>query len=153
MARYFKKRRKNSGPNKNEEKVQRAADARNRESSGGALGVRFPFVKRLKVTLQFFTAQQQLLDEKVLDLKASDPYRFDVACPGRCGTGNFDFSEAVANAVAKRQTLAESGASCRDPLFAGSSETCGCQVKCRMELEHLPLPERAPSAEPGTTPA
>jgi len=140
MARYFKKRRKNSGPNKNEEKVQRAADAQSRESSGGVLGARFPFVKHLKITLQFFTAQQQLLDEKVMDIKANDPYRFDAGCPGRCGNGHFDFSEAVANAVNRRRPLTESGGTCAQPLFAGSTQTCGCVAKCRIELDFLPLP-------------
>ena len=146
MARYFKKRRKNSGPNKNEEKVQRAADAHNRESSGGVLGARFPFVKHLKIALQFFSAQQQLLDEKVIALKPNDPYRFDAPCPGRCGSGHFDFSEAVANAVNRRRPLTESGGTCPEPLFAGSNQTCGCQAKCRIELDFLPLP--APTAEP-----
>ena len=146
MARYFKKRRKNSGPNKNEEKVQRAADAHSRESSGGVLGARFPFVKHLKITLRFLTAQQQLLEEKVLDLKPTDPYRFDMSCPGRCGSGHFDFSAAVANAVNRRQPVVESGGVCPDPLFAGSSQTCGCQAKCRIELDFLPLP--AAPAEP-----
>ena len=147
MARYFKKRRKNQGPNKNEEKVQRAADARSRETSGGALGTRYPSVQRIKITLCFLTAQQQLLEEKVMDLKSSDACRFDIPCPGRCGTGRFDFSAAFANAVARRQTTAESGAPCREPVFAGSSETCGCQVSCRMEIDYAP--ERAPSAQPG----
>ena len=147
MARYFKKRRKNAGPNKNEEKVQRAADAQNRESSGGVLGVRYPFVKHLKVTLQFFSAQQQLLEEKVMDLKPNDTYRFDAPCPGRCGSGHFDFSEAIANAVAKHRNLSESGGVCPEPIFAGSTQTCGCQAKCRIELDYLPEP--APATEPG----
>ena len=144
MAGYFKKRRKNQGPNKNEEKVQRGVDA---QSGGGTnLSSRFPTVKRLKITLQFFTAQQLLLDEKVLELGPTDSCRFDAACPGRCGTGRFDFTEAVSNAVQRRQPVAESGALCQMPLFAGSKETCGCQVKCRMELEFLPPPAEADPA-------
>lgn len=140
MARFFKKRRKNAGPNKNEEKVQRAADALSRESAGGVLGARFPFVKRLKIALQFLSPQQQLLEEKVMDIKANDPYRFDAACPGRCGNGRFDFSEAVANAVNRRRNLTESGGVCPQPLFAGAAQTCGCQAKCRIEIDFLPLP-------------
>ncbi|MDD5630020.1 MAG: hypothetical protein PHU21_13210, partial [Elusimicrobia bacterium] len=134
----------NAGPNKNEEKVQRAAD---REASGEVLGIRYPFVKRLKVTLQFFSAQQQLLDEKVMDLKPNDPYKFDAPCPGRCGSGRFDFTEAVDNAVARHRTLSASGGVCPQPLFAGSTQTCGCQAKCRIELDYLPEP--AASAGPG----
>ncbi|MBI5239875.1 MAG: hypothetical protein HY926_05345 [Elusimicrobia bacterium] len=147
MARFFKKRRKNAGPNKNEEKVQRAADALSRESSGGVLGARYPFVKRLKITLQFFSPQQTLLDEKVMDIKANDPYRFDADCPGRCGNGHFDFSEAVANAVTRRRNLSESGGVCPQPIFAGASQTCGCQAKCRIEIDFLPLPA-APAGGP-----
>jgi hypothetical protein len=86
------------------------------------------------------TAQQQLLEEKILELGASDGFRFEAACPGRCGSGRFDFSEAISRAVDKRQALAESGARCQEPLFPGSTTTCGCEVKCRMELEFLPVP-------------
>lgn len=151
MARYFKKRRKNQGPNKNEEKVLRAAQAR--EGSGGSLGGRYSSVKRVKITLRFLTAQQQLLEEKTLELKASDPYDFGAPCPGRCGTGHFDFSEAVSNTVARRQSVAESGGICKEPVFAGAQETCGCQLKCRMEIEYAPQAETAAAGGPGPTAA
>ncbi|HAM36088.1 MAG TPA: hypothetical protein DEB40_11655 [Elusimicrobia bacterium] len=147
MARFFKKKRRNAGPNKNEEKVQRAADARDRENSGDTLGENFPNVKRLKIQLQFLTVQGQVLEEKTLELNPGDTCSFQASCPGRCGTGSFDFSEAVTNVVNRRQPLAESSAPCKEPIFAGSNEICGCQLKCRMECEYLPAPERAASAQ------
>ncbi|MDD5656431.1 MAG: hypothetical protein PHF00_04155, partial [Elusimicrobia bacterium] len=99
MARYFKKRRKNSGPNKNEEKVMRAAEAR----SQGGFASSLPGVLRLRLNMRFLSPQSQLLDEKNLNLGPSDACSFEVACPGRCGSGVFDFSEAAANAARARQ--------------------------------------------------
>ncbi|MFA6002815.1 MAG: hypothetical protein WC881_01975 [Elusimicrobiota bacterium] len=148
MATFYRKRRKNQGPNKNEEKVQRAADARNRDNSSGSLGTRFPTVKKLKIQLQFLSAQSQVLDEKTLDLGPSDNCKFDVPCPGRCGAGVFDLYTAVLQAVRNRQPLAENSAPCAEPSYPGSREACGCKVTCRMELEYNPEAAPAPGPEP-----
>ena len=145
MAGYFKKRRKSQGANKNEEKVQRAEQARSRESSGATLQAKYPSVRSLALTLRFLTPQQQLLEEKVLRLEAGDACRLDASCPGRCGVGRFDFGEAVSRAVGQQQKSAGGGVVCREPLYAGSRETCGCQTQYKMEVDYLPSLD-APSA-------
>ncbi len=146
MAGYFKKRRKSQGANKNEEKVQRAADARSRESSGATLQARYPSVRQLAFTLRFLTPQQQLLEEKALTLQANDACRWDASCPGRCGVGRFDFSEAVSRAIGQRQAVAEGSVSCREPLYAGAKDTCGCQAQYKIEVDYLPPPDPSAAA-------
>lgn len=147
MATFYRKRRKNQGPNKNEEKVQRAADARNRDSSSGFLGTRFPTLKKLTMKLQFLSAQSQILEEKTLNLGPADTCKFDAPCPGRCGAGVFDLYPAVLQAVRSRQPVAESSIPCPEPSYPGSREACGCKVTCRMELEYLPEAAPAPGPE------
>lgn len=138
MAGYFKKRRTRQGPNKNEQKVLRAKSEELRAKSGGVVGARFPAVKQLRVQLEFLDARQQVLDEKTLDLGPSDATAFMAPCPGRCGRGSFDFSSRIAEAVDRRLPAAELSEACREPLFAGSPEACGCQARCRVEIEYRP---------------
>lgn len=152
MATHYKKRRGHSGPSKNEEKVMRAKNALRQAVSGGALGARFPSVMRLSVRLVFLNAQQHVLEEKTLSLGLSDPCRFTVPCPGRCGVGVFDFTAKLESGVLAGDAVVEAGGKCQQPLYAGSPEVCGCEVKCRMEFSYRPKPSPAP-AEPSAPPA
>mgnify|MGYP001590435103 CR=1 FL=1 len=147
MARYFRKRRKNQGPNKNEEKVQRAEDARNQERSGG-MGTRFPAVKQLRIHLAFMSAQKHILEEKDFNLGPADACVVTAACPGRCGSGSFDFTEKLIQAVQARQAVSECGAKCPLPIYAGSAEACGCEVRCRMDVDYFPAPAPIEAAQP-----
>ena len=144
MAGYRKKRRGPQGPNKNEKKVMRSRDAEKQAIIAGSLKERFPFIKHLNIHLVIRGAQQQLLDEKSLSLGPGDPCLFSVPCPGRCGNGSFDFSGKVEETVKALLPASESSAKCAKPLFAGASEVCGCEIKCRMELDYFPVPVEAP---------
>jgi hypothetical protein len=141
MARFFRKRRPNRGLNKNQEKVQRAEDARNREHSMGTLETKFPSVKRLKFQLQFLSAQNQVLEEHALERGPGESFECKMGCPGRCGAGTFDFSGVIAQAIESRQPLCESIIPCQEPTYAGSRELCGCQAKYRLEIDYHPAPE------------
>jgi len=134
MATYFKKRKKGSGPNKNEQKVMRGNQTRSPLSS------RFPTVKRLQFNLVFLDGQQNILDEKKLSLSPSDPCPQSESCPGRCGKGSFDFSAKIAAAVASAAPVIESSDKCAQALYANSPDVCGCEAKCRMEFDYFPAP-------------
>lgn len=136
MTTYYKKRRGPQGPNKNEEKVQRGKSAENQARLAGALGSRFPSVKRLTVRLRFLDAKGNLLEEKTIALSPPDAAVFKTPCPGRCGQGSFDFEEKVGQSVAAKLPLSECSAQCPEPLYGTGSETCGCELRCRLELEY-----------------
>lgn len=141
MATYFKKRKKGTGPNKNEQKVMRGNQARS------PLGSRFPSVKQLRVHLVFLDAQQNILDEKNLTLAPGDSC-FDVeSCPGRCGKGSFNFSPRIDTAVKAGLPVVESSEKCAQALYANSPDVCGCEAKCRMEFDYFPAPP-APAVPP-----
>lgn len=146
MAGFFKKRKVAHGPNKNEQKVMRGRRAEDEARQAGVLGARFPFLKNLRIHLVFLDANQRMIDEKRLALRSTDAAIFSVSCPGRCGQGTFDFSGKVAEAVDRRLPVSECGAKCGEPLYAGSAETCGLQIKCRLELDYLPAPSAPASA-------
>ncbi|MBI5242501.1 MAG: hypothetical protein HY922_02305 [Elusimicrobia bacterium] len=138
MAGYRKKRRGPQGPNKNEKKVLRSKDAQKQALAAGLLSEKFPSIKRLSVHLVFRSAQQQLLDEKTLQLGPTDPCLFAMPCPGRCGTGSFDFTGKVEEAARSLLPSSDSSGKCAKPIFVGSSDLCGCELKCRMDLEYFP---------------
>ncbi|MCX5795216.1 MAG: hypothetical protein NTY77_06975 [Elusimicrobia bacterium] len=130
--------------NKNEEKVQRAEAARNREIAGDTLDARFPSIKDLKLHLQFFGAHNEVLEDSVQTMVPGKSLRSRMDCPGRCGKGCFDFSEVIEQAAKSRQSLSENSVSCPEPLHPGSREVCGCHVEYRLEVEYHPLPEQSP---------
>lgn len=146
MAGYFKKRRGSQGPNKNEQKVARARSAENQARLGGMVREKFPRVRRLRISLTFLDARQEVLDEKALVFGPSEAATFTVACPGRCGIGSFDFGGKIADAVGAGLPVSEGSAKCPEALYAGAAEACGCEVRCRMEIDYFPAAES--SAEP-----
>jgi len=143
VAGYRKKRRGPQGPNKNEKKVMRSRDVGKEAMLAGTLGDKFPSIKNLKIHLVLLSPQQQLLDEKTLTMGPSDPCLFSVPCPGRCGSGSFDFSGKAEEAVGARLASSESSGKCAKPIFVGSSSLCGCEIKCRMEVNYFPPEENA----------
>ncbi|MBI5629922.1 MAG: hypothetical protein HY921_03445 [Elusimicrobia bacterium] len=146
MAGHFKKRRGPQGPNKNQEKVLRARNAENPARLVGLLGSKFPSVKQMRIHLTFMDARQHILEERDLSLAPSDAAIFTVPCPGRCGHGTFNFALKAAETIAAQFPLSESGAKCPEALYASSVETCGCEIKCRMEIEYFPVAGPVPNA-------
>lgn len=148
MAQFFKKRRGPQGPNKNEQKVRRGQEASDRARRNGVLSQNLPSVERLCVQLDFLGAQNQPIDQQSRVFGPTDVCDFSVSCPGRCGTGAFDLAAKIQAVVEARQTLSESSGLCKVPLFAGSPDACGLQLKCRIEVRYFPEPVAAP-ADPG----
>ncbi|MEK7656404.1 MAG: hypothetical protein AAB412_01480 [Elusimicrobiota bacterium] len=138
MAQFFKKRRGPQGPNKNEQKVRRGQEAADRARRNGALSQHHPSVERLSVQLNFLGAQNQPIDQQTRVFGPSDVCDFSVPCPGRCGTGAFDLAAKIQAVVETRQALSESSGLCKVPLFAGSPDACGLQLKCRIEVRYFP---------------
>jgi hypothetical protein len=144
MAGYFKKRRGSQGPSKNEEKLIRAKRNENAARLAGVLRSRFPAIQRLRIHLTFLDGQR-VLDEKDLSLGPLEAAVFSVPCPGRCGRGVFDFGSKIAETVNAMLPLSESSAKCSALLYAASPVPCGCEIRCRMEIDYFPV-EESPAA-------
>lgn len=138
VATYYKKKRKNSGPNKNEEKVQRGKEAERLGAASNTLGARFPGVEKLVVTLQFLSSRQADLGSETRAFSPQDPCRFDVACPGPCGVGDFNLIDKIESVIAARLASSEASGQCEEPIFAGSQELCGCRLNCRLTVSYRP---------------
>lgn len=136
MAGYFKKRRV-AGPSKNEQKVQRVREAEARERSKGRLGDAFPQVERLTVRTEILSPQgAQLAEPETKVYKTGDRADFAVACPGRCGQGSFNLEGKIQSVIESNAPSAEASGTCQEPLYAGASEVCGVQLKCRIEVQY-----------------
>ena len=138
MAGFFKKRRGRSGPNKNEKKVRRAHEAANADRAAGLVGVRYPGIERLSVQLVFLDSRQNVLAQETRTFDSRDACNFSVNCPGRCGVGSFDLAAKIDLVVAAKETLSESSGKCQKPLYLGSPEACGCELKCKLEISYFP---------------
>lgn len=132
MARFFKKRARPAGPNKNEQKVLRHQEG----SRGGSLAQAYPDVVSLRIGLQFIGPQQQVIDTQERRFGPEDRCDLSVPCPGRCGGGAFDLAAKIAGLIETRQGLSESGGVCQQPLYAGSAEACGLRLQCRIEISY-----------------
>jgi hypothetical protein len=139
MPGYFKKRRRTpAGPNKNEQKVQRRLQSENREQSADTLQGRYATVQQLSIHLVLLTPQHQTLNEEKRVYGAEDVIDLAVPCAGRCGAGSFNLQAKVDSVIGSRQTVSDSSGKCQEPLYGGSSEICGCELKCKMEIVYTP---------------
>ncbi|MBI5882860.1 MAG: hypothetical protein HZB91_07135 [Elusimicrobia bacterium] len=137
MSPFYKKRR-NTGPSKNDLKVQRGAEVERRARSGDTVGRRFPTVQRLSIRLEIMGPQGQLFSDETRVLNPVDRCNFEVACPGRCGGGKFNLEAKVDSVVGSREIASESSGVCQNPIYAGSSEVCGCRLSCKIEAAYKP---------------
>jgi hypothetical protein len=132
---FFPKRKRKAGPSKNEEKVRRARDAEAQTQAAGTLSSRFPALRGLKLRLTFKGAQGQLLQEDDIALKPNDAFEIGADCPGRCGSGHFDFVAAVSDALGRAQDSGAAELSCAETLYGGSPNPCGCLARCEFTTE------------------
>ncbi|MBL0349089.1 MAG: hypothetical protein IPP68_01770 [Elusimicrobia bacterium] len=110
MAQFFKKRRRGApGPSKNELKVRRRRADANEAAQQRPLSEEIPGVQRVTLQLDFLTPQRQVLDQQTHVFNAADTADFTAECLGRCGgTGIFDLSDKVQQAVNARQRTLQS---------------------------------------------
>jgi hypothetical protein len=139
MAGYFKKRRRApAGPNKNERKVMRRVENEGRDRVAGTLRNHYPSAQKLSIRLLFLSPQHQTLGEETRAFEPDDSCDFALSCPGRCGVGSFNLQAKVDSVVTNRQAVSESSGKCQEPLYGGSPEICGCELRCKMEVVYLP---------------
>ncbi len=131
MAGYFPKRKKDTGPNKNEKKVLRAEDERRQGSR--VLGNDYPLIKRVSVQLKFLNPQRAVIGEETRAFGASDRFDFSAPCPGSCGEGTFDLEGRIAKMVEGREASAEANGKCQRQRY-GSPDPCGCELNCRIDV-------------------
>ncbi len=139
MPAFFKPRRRrtNSGPNKNEAKVLRRAQAEREARSAGTLKDRFPTVERLVIGLDFITPQQLFFEQETRDFGAADPFDLSVTCPGRCrGEGTFDIVDKIDSVIQARQKRVEATAVCRQPIYFGAAEVCDFKLQVKIDVTY-----------------
>jgi hypothetical protein len=98
---------------------------------------RFPRLKGLKVTLEYFDAAGTTKNGE-LKCKLNVDHAKSVlwfACPGvECTAGDFDLSEALANAVAGRRKVVTGELRCQGTRKRGDREVVACQTLLRYRL-------------------
>ncbi|MBI3550805.1 MAG: hypothetical protein HY078_17355 [Elusimicrobia bacterium] len=141
MPGYYKKRRVNSGPTKNEEKAARTIEQKRQERSGDTLAHLYPNVQRIAIELEILSPQKLQLSKETRIFNPGDRYKFSVPCPGRCGQGSFDLAGKIEQVVTNRERTSTSHGQCKEPLYAGAAETCACELNCKIEITFLPEPE------------
>ena len=102
---------------------------------------KFPRLRALKVSLEFFDAsgssRQGEMKCKLKVEHARSALWF--ACPGvECSFGDFDLSEALARAVAKRSKVATGELRCQGTRKRGDREpvTCGTVLRYKFNLNY-----------------
>lgn len=127
------------GPSKNELKVRRRRADANEAAQQRPLSEEIPGVQRVTLQLDFLTPQRQVLDQQTHVFNAADTADFTAECLGRCGgTGIFDLSEKVQQAVNARQRTLQSTDLCAERISPGSSETCGFQLQSTIDVVYAP---------------
>jgi hypothetical protein len=135
MPGFYPKKRRKAGPSKNEEKVQRGREAEAEARAAGTLSTRFPAVRGVKVRITVTSPQGVTLAENEDLLSPEDPFQISADCPGRCGSGSFDFAEMVAQSLSRRDEQGSAQVACVEPLYGGGPENCGCIAKCDFAAE------------------
>ena len=138
MPGFYRKKRRKAGPSKNEQKVQRGRDAEAQTHAAGTLSSRFPAVRGVKVRIVVTSPQGVVLDETDALIGPNDPFQIEADCPGRCGSGSYDFAEDVAQSLTKLEEQGAVEAACDEPLYGGGPDKCGCVAKCEFAAEFAP---------------
>lgn len=133
----IKKRRPTKYISKNEEGLRRReAQALNHQKQG-TLQSRFPMISQLRIQMDFFNREQHLLGSETRHFEANDIVAFTIDCLGRCGNGRLDVSGVVAQMANNRQSSRESKGFCPELLYPGSNDTCGCELRCKLEADFI----------------
>ena len=138
MPGFYRKKRRKAGPNKNQEKVQRGREAEAEAHAAGTLMSRFPSVRGVKVKITITSPQGVVLDETDDLIGPNDAFQIAADCPGRCGSGCFDFAEQVAQSLTNLQEQGSAEVACAEQLYGGGPEACGSIAKCEFEAEFAP---------------
>lgn len=138
MAEFYRKKRRKVGPSKNDEKVQRGLDAEAETRAAGTLSSRFPGVRGVKVRIIVTSPQGVVLEENDDLIGPNDPFVIAADCPGRCGSGSYDFAELVSAALARVEEHGAVQLACAEPLYGGGPDNCGCVAKCEYEAQFSP---------------
>lgn len=93
-------------------------------------------MERLTVALRFLTPQGAILGEKSFNLGPDGQVDFHVECPGPCGDGQMDLGGKIADVIGRGETQSEGRGQCAQILYAGSPDTCGCQLHCQIQVTY-----------------
>lgn len=128
MATFFKKRRRGpSGPNKNEKKVlRRRPEASLRDLCPGAT--------RLEIVFHFESPQGDPYEDIARDFSPGDPCDFSAPCPGRCGNGRFDLTDAARGLFQSGGDRAEERLVCREASHNDPATPCDFRLTCEIRL-------------------
>jgi hypothetical protein len=141
MPAPFKPRRRGpSGPNKNERKLLRRAQAEREARSAGVLKEKFPSVTSLTLQLTHFNPQQVVYEEKRRSMGPDDACDFLVPCPGRCGgdRGTYDLSKEIRGVVESRRERADGRHVCQEIMNIGTAGTCDFRLDWSVVLAYAP---------------
>jgi len=98
---------------------------------------KFPWLKSLKVTLEYFDAAGTTKSGEVrckLNLAHAKSVLW-FACPGaECMRGDFDLSEVLAKAVAERRKVVTGELRCQGTRKRGDREVVACRTLLRYRL-------------------
>ncbi len=132
---FFPKKKRKVGPSKNDEKVRRARDAEAQAQAAGTLSTRFPALRGLTLRYVFKNLQGVVLGEEDVALSPADAFQLGADCPGACGTGRFDFSATVIEALGRAQDSGAVELACRESLYGGGATPCGCVARCEFSVK------------------
>lgn len=137
MPGFYRKKKRKVGPSKNEEKVRRGQAADAEASSAGSLSSRFPSVRGVRASITITSIQGVVLDETETIIGPGDPFIIAADCPGRCGSGSYDFAPHIGEALSRLEETGAAEAVCAMPRY-GANEPCGCVARCRFAAEIAP---------------
>lgn len=138
MPGFYRKKRRKVGPSKNEEKVRRGQSADAQATAAGSLSSRFPSVRGVRARVTITSLQGVVLDETETIIGPNDPFLIEADCPGRCGSGSYDFAPQVAESLGRLEEDGQFEAVCQEPHYGGGNEACGCVAKCVFAAETSP---------------
>ncbi|MFC1523103.1 hypothetical protein ACFL6Y_11900 [Elusimicrobiota bacterium] len=142
----FRRRRKYSKPNKNEEKVRRGIKQERMMHSAGTIAQRFPSVLQLSLEFSLSDNRGMVLDSQKKVFTPKSACRFKFPCSGHCGRGQFDFSELLSDMVYARRETVEDTKQCQEPIY-GANTMCGCPMKYTIKISFAPIKKEEPQEQ------
>lgn len=129
----YRKKRILPAPNKNDAKVFRREST---SQSGIRLEMLNPAADRISLQLEFYDSRGNLLDQRSQSFGPNDRIDLQINCMGSCGNGKIDLEGKIKGMLDARDTVSDGKAKCLQTLYAGSSDICGHELRCRISINY-----------------
>jgi hypothetical protein len=132
----YRRRRRPSGPSKNELRAARNEKADLARVHAGTLRQRFPQVTIFQLDIRMEGSSGVALGEDSHRIDLDEPLDLQIPCPSTCGNGKFNLTEALEDSLNASKETQEGLTICQTASYMDARIACGTKLYYRFTIEY-----------------